>query len=60
MNDYYYFSDEINPMELLSGLGSIVGAMQGAAGGNDQGNPAALLQGLGSLLGGGNNGGTEV
>lgn len=44
-------------MELLSGLGSIVGAMQGAAGGSDQGNPAAMLQGLGSLLGGGNNGG---
>lgn len=43
-------------MDLLSGLGSIVGAMQGA-GGDGQDNPAALLQGLGSILGGGNNAG---
>ncbi|XP_066248113.1 uncharacterized protein [Euwallacea similis] len=45
--------DEINPMELLSSLGSIVGTMQGDAGGDgNQANPAALLQGLGAILGG--------
>ncbi|CAG9759709.1 unnamed protein product [Ceutorhynchus assimilis] len=45
---------DVNPMELLSGLGSLVGAMQG--GGDGQANPAALLQGLGSILGAANGG----
>ncbi|XP_066155899.1 uncharacterized protein [Euwallacea fornicatus] len=45
--------DEINPMELLSSLGSIVGAMNGdAEGDGNQANPVALLQGLGAILGG--------
>ncbi|XP_050304331.1 uncharacterized protein LOC126741905 isoform X2 [Anthonomus grandis grandis] len=42
---------EANPLELLSTLGSLVGAMQDN--GNGEGKPGALLQGLGSLLAGG-------
>ncbi|XP_076253378.1 uncharacterized protein LOC143191835 isoform X2 [Rhynchophorus ferrugineus] len=48
-------NDEVNPMELLSGLGSIVGALQGGNGEGGAGT-AALLQGLGSLFAAGQGG----
>ena len=49
------FLGDVNPMELLSGIGSLVGALQGADGAGGEPNPLALLQGLGSLMGGGDN-----
>ncbi|XP_030749746.1 uncharacterized protein LOC115877644 [Sitophilus oryzae] len=45
---------DVNPMELLSGLGTLVNTFQGGNGEEGSG-PAALLQGLGTLMNSGNN-----